>query len=115
MVPSRNGPRGAEVASFGLAILLYVVTPTPIGDQDIVTPEAPASPWRDPSIASTFRTIQSPMCRMPQPVGTQIPEPPRVRLASLGLGDITGSLGLDRAAQPEQLVYPTINSAAERG
>ena len=25
MVPSRNGPRGAEVASFGLAILLYVV------------------------------------------------------------------------------------------
>src|SRR5262245_59725101 len=103
MVPSRNGPRGAEVAFFGLAILLYVVTPTPIGDRDIVAPETPASRWRDPSSASTFGTIHSAVFRMPQPVGTQIPEPPRVRLASLGLGDITGSLGLDRAAQPEQL------------
>ena len=73
MVPSRNGPRGAEVASFGLAIVLYVVTPTPIGNQDIVAPETPASRWRDPSIASTFGTIHAAMFRMPQPVGTQIP------------------------------------------
>ena len=36
MVPSRNGPRGAEVASFGLAIFLYVLTPTQVGNQDIV-------------------------------------------------------------------------------
>jgi len=41
MVPSRNGPRGAEVASLGLAILLYVVTPTQIGDQEIVGVEIP--------------------------------------------------------------------------
>src|SRR3954452_24750288 len=112
MVPSRNGPRAAEVAAFGLAILLYVVTPTQIGDRDIVAPEAPASRWRDPSIASPFGTIHSPMFRMPQPVGTQIPEPPRVRLASLGLGDVTGSLGLDRPPRTE-VVFPTINRAAK--
>ena len=113
MVPSRNGPRGAEVASFGLAIFLYVVTPTQIGNQDIVAPETPASRWRDPSIASTFGTIHSAMFRMPQPVGTQIPEPPRVRLASLGLNDVTGSLGLDRAGRSDEAVFPTINRAAK--
>jgi spore germination cell wall hydrolase CwlJ-like protein len=112
MVPSRNGPRAAEVAAFGLAILLYVVTPTQIGDRDIVAPEAPASRWRDPSIASPFGTIHSPMFRMPQPVGTQILEPPRVRLASLGLSDVTGSLGLDRPPRTE-VVFPTINRAAK--
>src|SRR5947208_3489376 len=113
MVPSRNGPRGAEVASFGLAILLYVVTPTQIGDQGIAAPAPPASRWRDHSIASPFGTIHSAMFRMPQPVGTDIPEPPRVRLASLGLSDITGSLGLDRAARPDEIAFPTINRAAK--
>lgn len=113
MVPSRNGPRGAEVASFGLAILLYVVTPTQIGNQDIEAPAPPASRWRDHSIASPFGTIHEAMFRMPQPIGTEIPEPPRVRLASLGVSDITGSIGLDRAARPSEVVFPTINRAAK--
>src|ERR1044072_2082266 len=113
MVPSRNGPRGAEVASFGLAILLYVVTPTRVGNRDLVAPETPASRWRDPSIASTFGTIHSPMFRMPQPVGTQIPEPPRVRLAILAWGDVTGSLGLDGPVRPDEIEFPTINRAAK--
>jgi spore germination cell wall hydrolase CwlJ-like protein len=113
MVPSRNGPRGAEVASFGLAILLYVVTPTQIGDHDI-EPLAPlAWRWHDHSIASPFGTIHDAMFRMPQPIGTEIPEPPRVHLASLGLSDITGSIGLDRPDHPDQVVFPTINRAAK--
>jgi hypothetical protein len=113
MVPSRNGPRGAEVASFGLAILLYVVTPTQIGNQDIEALAPPAQRFRDHSIASPFGTIHAAMFRMPQPIGTEIPEPPRVRLASLGLSDITGSIGLDRAAPAQGIVYPTINRAAK--
>jgi len=113
MVPSRNGPRGAEVASLGLAILLYVVTPTQIGDQDIATPAAPAQRLRDHSIASPFGTIHDAMFRMPQPIGTEIPEPPRVRLASLGVSDITGSIGIDHRAPAEGIVYPTINRAAK--
>src|SRR6478609_5131030 len=112
MVPSRNGPRGAEVASLGLAIVLYVVTPTQIGNQDIEAPAPPASRWRDHSIASPFGTIHAAMFRMPQPIGTEIPEPPRVRLASLGVSDITGSIGLDRSA-PEGIAYPTTNRAAK--
>jgi len=113
MVPSRNGPRGAEVASLGLAILLYVVTPTQIGDQDIEAPAPPASRWRDHSIASPFGTIHSTMFRMPQPIGTEIPEPPRVRLASLGVSDITGSISVDRGEPPSAVVFPTINRAAK--
>src|SRR5207302_1638154 len=112
MVPSRNGPRGAEVASFGLAILLYVVTPTQIGDQDIAAAATP-SRGRDHLIASPFGTIHSAMFRMPQPVGTEIPELPRVRLASLGLSDVTGSLGLDRPARNDEIEFPTINRAAK--
>src|SRR6187401_1215702 len=114
MVPSRNGPRGAEVASLGLAILLYVVTPTQIGDQEIVAPAPAPSRSRDHTIASPFGTIHSPMFRMPQPLGTEIPEPPRIRLASLGLNDITGSIGLDRPTRPsDEIVFPTINRAAK--
>jgi len=114
MVPSRNGPRGAEVASLGLAILLYVVTPTQIGNQDIEAPEPPVQRFRDHSIASPFGTIHDAMFRMPQPIGTEIPEPPRVRLASLGVSDITGSIGVNRGAeQPSAVVFPTINRAAK--
>src|SRR5690242_13336492 len=114
MVPSRNGPRGAEVASLGLAILLYVVTPTQIGNQDIEAPAPPATRWRDHSIASPFGTIHDAMFRMPQPIGTEIPEPPRVRLASLGVSDITGSIAVQRGAeQPAAVAFPTINRAAK--
>src|ERR1043165_3711350 len=113
MVPSRNGPRGAEVASLGLAILLYVVTPTQIGDQDIVAPAPSPSRLRDHTIASPFGTIHAAMFHMPQPVGTDIPEPPRIRLASLGVNDITGSIGLDPPARNEEFVFPTINRAAK--
>src|ERR1043165_1041197 len=113
MVPSRNGPRGAEVASFGLAILLYVVTPTQIGNQDIEAPAPPAQRFRDHAIVSPFGTIHDALFRMPQPIGTEIPEPPRVRLASLGINDITGSIGLDRMEQPSAVVFPTINRAAK--
>src|ERR1043165_925817 len=113
MVPSRNGPRGAEVASLGLPILLYVVTPTQIGDQDIAAPAPPAQRFRDHSIASPFGTIHEAMFRMPQPVGTDIPEPPRIRLASLGVNDITGSIELDRRARTDEIVYPSINRAAK--
>ena len=35
MVPSRNGPKGADVASFGLATLVFLLTPTQAGYQDL--------------------------------------------------------------------------------
>jgi len=116
MVPSRNGPKGAEVASFGLAILVFLLTPTQAGYQDlaalIAQQPAVAARWRDHLIASPFGTIHAATFSMPRPVGTSIPEAPLVRLASLNADDITGSIGPNpfaiRRAKPE-VVFPVIN------
>src|ERR1043165_3902346 len=98
MVPSRNGPRGAEIASFGLAILVFVLTPTQVGYQDLAAlvaqQPAVAARWRDHLIASPFGTIHAATFSLPRPVGTSIPESPLVRLASLSTAsDVTGSTG----------------------
>src|SRR5207253_5308688 len=46
--------------------------------------------------------------------GMQIPEPPRIRLASLGTSDVVGSIGLSPSARRErELVFPTINRAGK--
>src|SRR5947209_3123671 len=100
MVPSRNGPKGAEVASFGLAILVFFLTPTSIGYQDLAAllaqQPAVAARSRDHVIASRFGTIHAATFSLPVPIGTAIPEPPMVRLASLSTAaDVTGSIGID--------------------
>ena len=74
MVPSRNGPKGAEVASFGLAILMFVLTPTQVGYQDLAAlmaqQPAVAARWREHQIASPFGTIHAATFSLPRPVGT---------------------------------------------
>jgi spore germination cell wall hydrolase CwlJ-like protein len=116
MVPSRNGPKGAEVASFGLAILIFALTPTPVGYQDlaglVAQQPAVAARWREHQIASPFGTIHAATFSLPRPVGTSMPEPPTVRLASLNTGDVTGSVDANSFAlrrAPQQVVFPTIN------
>ena len=114
MVPSRNGPRGAEVASFGLGILVFFLTPTQVGYQDlaalIAQQPAVAARWREHQIGSPFGTIHAATFSLPRPVGTNIPESPMVRLASLGAGDVTGAIGSAYAARrPQQVVFPEIN------
>lgn len=116
MVPSRNGPRGAEIASFGLAILVFVLTPSEIGYQDLAAlvaqQPAIAARWREHLIDSPFGTIHAATFSLPRPVGTSIPEPPMVRLASLSTAsDVVGSIG----ALPypprgrETIMFPAIN------
>ena len=115
MVPSRNGPKGAEIASFGLAILIFLLTPTQSGEQELagVAAQPQAARWREHLIASPFGTIHAATFNMPRPVGTAIPPPPLVRLASLNVtSDIVGSIGvspypLRRDDSP--IVFPTIN------
>jgi hypothetical protein len=112
MVPSRNGPKGAEVASFGLAILVFILTPTQVGYQDLAAlmAQQPAARWREHVIASPFGTIHAATFSLPRPVGTTIPEAPLVRLASLGAHDATGSIGNAYSARrPPQVVFPEIN------
>ena len=120
MVPSRNGPKGADVASFGLATLVYLLTPTQAGYQDLAAliaqqPSVTAR-WRDHLLASPFGTIHAATFSMPRPIGTAIPEAPMVRLASLSTAtDVTGSIGdgsftLRRAPQVE---FPEINRSSK--
>jgi len=114
MVPSRNGPRGAEIASFGLAILVFVLTPTQVGYQDLAAlvaqQPAVAARWRDHLIASPFGTIHAATFSLPRPVGTSIPESPLVRLASLGTSDVVGSIGpYSTQRDGPQVVFPVIN------
>src|SRR5437588_582581 len=122
MVPSRNGPREAEIASFGLAILVFVLTPTQIGYQDLAALMAQQQPAvaarsRDHLIASPFGTIHAATFSMPRPVGTSIPEPPMVRLASLTVAsDVVGSIGASAYSARRdntQVVFPTINRAGK--
>src|SRR3954471_1834774 len=119
MVPSRNGPKGAEVAAFGLATLIFLLTPAQVGHQDIgaLLAQQPsvATRSREHLIASPFGTIHAAMFAMPRPVGIAIPEVPLVRLASLS-SDITGSIGV--APLPAQrtaphAVFPAINRAGK--
>ena len=103
MVPLCNGPKGAEIASFGLASLIFVFTPSQIGYQDLAAlmaqQPAVAARWREHLIGSPFGTIHAAMFSMPRPVGTAIPETPLVRFASLnGVGDVTGSIGAGPSA-----------------
>src|SRR2546421_3133089 len=118
MVPSRNGPKGAEIASFGLAILVFVLTPTQIGYQDLAAlvaqQPAVAARSRDHLIASPFGTIHAATFSMPRPVGTSIPEPPMVRLASLTVpSDVVGSIGASPypSRRGDAILFPTINRA----
>jgi spore germination cell wall hydrolase CwlJ-like protein len=117
MVPARNGPKEAEIASFGLAIVVFVLTPTQIGYQDLAALVAQqpsvAARWREHLIASPFGTIHAATFSLPRPVGTSIPEPPMVRLASLGVtSDVVGSIGAYPARRENaQIVFPLINRA----
>src|SRR5436190_5061745 len=120
MIPPRNGPKGAEVASFGLAILVFLLTTTQVGYQDLpallAQQPAVASPWHEHLIASPFGTIHAATFSMPRPIGTSIPEAPLVRLASLNADDVTGSIGPNpfaiRRARPE-VVLPVINRSSK--
>jgi spore germination cell wall hydrolase CwlJ-like protein len=120
----RSGPKGLRCAPFGLALLGSVLMPSAIGFQDLGAPAAAAAgavPQRErsPMIASPFGTIHGAMYTFPRPIGTGIPEPSRIRLASLNTTelDVTGSLG-ERAVRSRRetpadapLAYPTVNRA----
>jgi spore germination cell wall hydrolase CwlJ-like protein len=118
MSASRSGPRGADVASFGLAGLFFFLTSTQVGYQDLAAlvapqPTVPAR-LREHKIASPFGTIHDATFNLPQPVGTAIPEMPKIRLASLDpsedvVGSINGNPFSGRTGEPR--IAPTINRA----
>jgi spore germination cell wall hydrolase CwlJ-like protein len=121
MVASRIVPKGARLAPFGVAPVLFVLMTTSIGYQDVASlmaqqPQVTARA-RQSLIASPFATIQAASFSLPQPLGTAMPQPSRLMLASYHPGDpdVTGSIGPDRrpgavrAVAVEPLVYPTVD------
>jgi len=129
MVASRIGPKGA-VAPFGLAPLAFVLMTTSIGYQGLAAlvakqPQvaAPVHQSLAPAFAassfaaSPFATIRAATISLPQPLGTAMPQPPRLILASYDPGerDVTGSIrGAERrntvrAIAVEPLTYPTVD------
>jgi hypothetical protein len=122
MMLSRKRPKGVRYyAPFGLSVLVMGLIPRSIGYQDLVALMAQQSEVsqraRAHIMASPFGTIHAATFSFPQPVGTQIPDPPPYQLASIGTYDpeITGALGRDpfgnaQESAPGPLVeFPAVN------
>jgi hypothetical protein len=123
MVLSRKRPKGIRYCvPFGLSVLVMSLIPRSIGYQDLVALMARQSEVsqraRAHMMASPFGTIHSATFSFPQPVGTQIPDPPlSYQLASIGTYDpeTTGALGRDpfgagpASASRSPRNFPTIN------
>jgi len=82
----RNRPKGARFASFGLGLCIFSLMPTEIGYQDIASLLA-----RQPGVAerwqkrvhSAVSTIQVATYSFGRPIGTSVPQPMFLQLASL--------------------------------
>src|SRR5438552_14821005 len=90
------GSKGAIIAPFGLAALLFILTPASVGHQDLgaLSRQQPqlAARWGQQLIASPLQLIRDGIFILPEPIGMAMPEPPKVRLASLDPGDLVGSI-----------------------
>lgn len=126
MFVSRHRPKGAELVPFGLAALIFVLTPTGIGYQDLASllaqQPAVSERWRQHVIASPFGTIHAATFSLPRPLGTFIPDVTRLVAARVGGEDltITGShsavraMGGGPARSPAQtVVYPSVNRSSK--
>ncbi len=88
----------SKVAYFTLAVVMFGVSPTQIGFQELgsASARAPAAAVRARQhlIASPFGTIHAALFSFPQPAGSGMPDLREFRLASLDLGgsEFTGSL-----------------------
>lgn len=103
MVLLRKGSKGAAAAPFGLATLVFLLTPTIGGFQDIADliaqPAAAHERWRNHALPSTPRTVvNAAIFQFPTVLGASIPDAPQVRLARLDLREpeTTGALPAGR-------------------
>jgi hypothetical protein len=117
MVALRDRPNGG-FAPIALAILIFLLTPTAAGYQDLgsLIAQQPlvAAHWREHLIASPFGTIHASMFSWAQPLGTGMPDPAGFRPArfeSRG-GEITGTVrpvSLREMPDPDPMVFPQVD------
>jgi Cell Wall Hydrolase len=126
MVALGTRPRGAKLASFGLAALMYVLASASIGYQDFaeLTPRQPSlvERWREPAAVSPFGAAHAATFSFRRPLGTQMPLADGYRLARFepDSPEVTGAIppaGVGRSApaarEPEPLVFPTVNRSSK--
>jgi len=113
---SRRGTRGTA-RLYGLAVAAFAVFPAQIGYQDlaalIARQPAVAARWQAHLLASPFGTIHAAIFRFPQPLGSDMPQPLRYRLASFDPHSLeaTGSLSERAPYGPagSDYVFPTLD------
>ena len=119
MLASRAGPDGG-FAPLALAVLVFLLTPTSAGYQDLgsLIAQQPqvAAHWREHLIASPFGTIHASMFSLPRPLGTGMPDPAGFRLAKFQAleTEITGAIGpasLRALPDPDPIVFPEVDRA----
>src|SRR5262245_54667030 len=102
MDSSRSGPKGVTIVPFGLTAVMLIVVPINAGHQDVGVAMAgvpdQAQLRRQALIASPFGTIHASTFSLPRPVGTAMPEPPAVRLATLDPSALRAVAPIDSAA-----------------
>src|SRR6266567_4576752 len=117
MVALRAGPDGG-FAPLALAVLIFVLTPTSAGYQDLgsLIAQQPqvAAQWREHLIASPFGTIHASMFSLPRPLGTGMPDPAGFRPAKFEIRDaeITGTVqpvSLREMPDPDPIVFPEVD------
>ncbi|TWB92174.1 cell wall hydrolase [Bradyrhizobium macuxiense] len=98
MFVSRNQPKGARLALFGLGLGIFALMPTELGYQDIASLLARqpgvAERWQKRVFASAVGSIQVATYSFGRPIGTSAPQDPQILLARLdsSSGDITGAV-----------------------
>ena len=114
----RKGPKGAAAAPFGLAALVFLLTPTIGGFQDIADlitqPAAAHERGRDYVLPSLPRTVvNAAIFAFPTVLGASIPEAPEVRLARLDRRDpeTTGALSDRQRDRTVDVAAMSINRA----
>jgi hypothetical protein len=119
----RRSELAPVAASFGLAALIYALTPTTSGYGDLGAlmarqPEV-AARWHQHLLTSPIETVRAGIFTLPQPIGTALPGPASLTLASFERGDpdITGAIraNLTRTEplEAEPLAFPTVNRAGK--
>src|SRR6478672_1746578 len=89
----KSRPKGVLSAPFGLCFFLFAGMPTAVGYQDVASLMARQQPvsahWGQHFRASAFGTIHAATFTFSRPIGTHVPQPMGVQLASLDPRQIT--------------------------
>jgi spore germination cell wall hydrolase CwlJ-like protein len=110
-------PRGLCSTPFGLCLLVFTVTPTQIGYQDVAAliarQPAVTAHWRQHVRASAFGTIHAATFSFSLPVGTNAPQPLSAQLASLDPRVIMPWSPPAAEADDPPLQFPKIDRSAK--